>query len=572
MANSAEVGALRVRLAMDAGEFRRGAKDAEGITDRLARNFGINEKSITRAGTVMTAAMVGAVTAIAVAVTRALGQINKLGRATEVLGASSEQLSRLGYAATVTGVGLDTLTAASTSLSKSLFDIANGDKTSEAARALSAMGISATDSAGNVRQFDAVLIDIAGKFQTYSDGAGKAALASSLFGSAGASMLPLLNQGAGGIRTLTAESDKLGATLSSKTAAAAAQFGTEVNRLLAAGGAFNQQLAAALLPTLQFVADKFISVTKESGLLEVAIAAIDATFKGLVFSGVVVKAVFDAVGATLTQVSQALIAAAQGNFQQAWDLLKTNGQQLSTIVLQVYADFNRLYNGIAKGGAAAAGAMAGTVAPPVIQSLTDIADAARKTREETQMLMDDINNSPTEPLEEKQLRLNALYNEGRINQKQNAEGHRKAAEIGRQSMDALLSTTSQTLGAIFKESKAAAIAQALINTYQGISRAIASYPPPYSYAMAGLQAAMGFAQVASIRSTSEKSSGGGSSSVGSAAGAVAAAPSEGSGGGSSSTLFVQGISSGQMFTAEAVRDLAGRLLDFQRDGGKVVLS
>jgi TP901 family phage tail tape measure protein len=46
--------------------------------------------------------------------------------------------------------------------------------------------------------------------------------------------------------------------------------------------------------------------------------------------------------------------------------------------------------------------------------------------------------------------------------------------------------------------KAAGIADATINTYKGINQALGAFPPPYSFIMAGLVGAAGFANVASI--------------------------------------------------------------------------
>jgi hypothetical protein len=54
----------------------------------------------------------------------------------------------------------------------------------------------------------------------------------------------------------------------------------------------------------------------------------------------------------------------------------------------------------------------------------------------------------------------------------------------------------------FAIGKAAGVASAIINTYQGATKALATYPPPFSYAMAAGQIAMGMAQVAQIKSAS----------------------------------------------------------------------
>ncbi len=69
-----------------------------------------------------------------------------------------------------------------------------------------------------------------------------------------------------------------------------------------------------------------------------------------------------------------------------------------------------------------------------------------------------------------------------------------------------LATGFQALGQYNKKAfaigKAAGIANAIINTYQGATKALATYPPPFSYAMAAGQIAMGMAQVAQIKSAS----------------------------------------------------------------------
>ncbi len=65
--------------------------------------------------------------------------------------------------------------------------------------------------------------------------------------------------------------------------------------------------------------------------------------------------------------------------------------------------------------------------------------------------------------------------------------------------------------AMFRINQAAAIANAVVNTAQGVTKALASYPPPLSFAMAAAQAAAGAVQIGSIASASF--GGGGSASA-----------------------------------------------------------
>jgi hypothetical protein len=126
---------------------------------------------------------------------------------------------------------------------------------------------------------------------------------------------------------------------------------------------------------------------------------------------------------------------------------------------------------------------------------------------------------------------------------------------------------ASTLTTVFSKSKAAAIAAAIINTAVGITKALSTLPPPLSWAQAALIAASGAAQIATISRTNASGGGGGAPSVSGSGGSgadtsAAAMPQQ---------LMVQGISPGQMFSGEVVRDFAQKLIDFQKDGGVVVL-
>lgn len=82
-----------------------------------------------------------------------------------------------------------------------------------------------------------------------------------------------------------------------------------------------------------------------------------------------------------------------------------------------------------------------------------------------------------------------------------------------QSKMQLASTTFGQAKQLFGEhtavGKAAAVAEATINTYLGITKALSAYPPPYNAIMAGITGAMGFLNVNKIMSTTVKYAEGG---------------------------------------------------------------
>lgn len=77
---------------------------------------------------------------------------------------------------------------------------------------------------------------------------------------------------------------------------------------------------------------------------------------------------------------------------------------------------------------------------------------------------------------------------------------------------------------LFKLNKAAGIANAVINTYQGVTEALAAYPPPISFIMAASQLAAGMAQVNAIKGQQFGGSTGGGGSISSGSVAVGTTP------------------------------------------------
>ena len=183
--------------------------------------------------------------------------------------------------------------------------------------------------------------------------------------------------------------------------------------------------------------------------------------------------------------------------------------------------------------------------------------------------------TPYEQMNETVRKLNDQYKAGAISATALGRAQEQAALGAANSYADMASTIGANLSTVFAKNKAVAIATGTIDAIGAALKALAAYPPPFSYIAAAAALAAGIAKVAAIKSTSEGGGGGGAAASGGSASPMAptaqpgaqAAPA-----GNSRTLLVQGINPGQMFSGDVVRDLAGRLLDYQRDGGKVVLA
>lgn len=137
------------------------------------------------------------------------------------------------------------------------------------------------------------------------------------------------------------------------------------------------------------------------------------------------------------------------------------------------------------------------------------------------------------------------------------------------SLAEMTASTANSNKKMFELNKAAGITNAIINTYEGVTKALASYPPPISFAMAGAQLAAGMAQVAAIKS---QSFGGGKTSAPAATAPSAIAgtsggSSSGGGGGAAREVVVSGINPNDIFSGTQLVELINRA---QRDGAVVM--
>ena len=198
----------------------------------------------------------------------AVDMLDKLDDLSEKTGISVENLSTLRYAGEVTGTTLEAIATSVKKLSVNMVEAANGNK--EAAATFKAVGVEVRNTDGSLRNQDAVLGDLADRFASYADGAGKSALAQKIFGKAGADMIPLLNQGSDGIARLRKEAEGLGLVYGGELAKQAAVFNDNLKKLELSAEAAKVQLAGGLLPTLNGLVETFVQL-KSNGVFWLAI-------------------------------------------------------------------------------------------------------------------------------------------------------------------------------------------------------------------------------------------------------------------------------------------------------------
>ncbi len=185
------------------------------------------------------------------------------------LDVSTKALSELKYAAGTCGVEFSSLTAGLEALSNNTKEAAKGAGSTY--EALSLLGLSAKEL--SAISPDQQFARISEELMRVSDASVKAQLAMQIFGSEGAALLPLLDQGADGIKALQAEAQALGASLSGEDCAAMKKFNEELMKLQTV---LTGLLTAALIPILPAITAFFTAISDGHPAITFIIAGISS--------------------------------------------------------------------------------------------------------------------------------------------------------------------------------------------------------------------------------------------------------------------------------------------------------
>lgn len=177
-------------------------------------------------------------------------------------GFAVEDLSRLGFAAGQTGTDVETLEKGLFGVQRFMLALRQGSKT--AADSLKLLGLNATD-LQNATQIDRLKM-FADGLAKIEDAGLRGALAQQMFGRAGRQLLPLLQGGSAGIEEYFKQADKLGITMSTDDATAAAFLADRIDELKTIFKGAAIQVGAALAPELTKLA-KFL-VGAASGVVQ----------------------------------------------------------------------------------------------------------------------------------------------------------------------------------------------------------------------------------------------------------------------------------------------------------------
>ena len=206
-------------------------------------------KMIAGAALNMKTALVGAagVAGMGLLISRSLSATDALSKTATRIGTTTESLSRLQYAAKISGVETQTLNMAMQRFGRRASEAAVG--TGEAKGALKELRLNASDLIK--LPLDEQMIKLAQAFEENIDPIDRTRIAMKLFDSEGVALLQMTELGAAGMRELFKEAEMLGAVMSTDAAKGVADANDAMTKLFTIFKGVTAQMTAALAPALE---------------------------------------------------------------------------------------------------------------------------------------------------------------------------------------------------------------------------------------------------------------------------------------------------------------------------------
>jgi hypothetical protein len=329
MANT--LSTLVVRMAADIGQFQSDM----GKAVHEAQKFKTAVNRIL--GTVGVGVSIGAFASFIKGSIDAADALNDLRTRT---GLTGQQLLVLKGAADRSGSSLEGISDVTSKLSSRLTEAARG--TGDAAEAYAAMGINVKDVNGNLKNVDTILKEVGAKFQTYEDGANKAALATAAFGRGGDKLIPVVEA----IEETEQRFKRLGITIEDEVITAADKFNDKARDIRDLVDVMGRRITAALLPAMNTLADALTNAAQSGDFFNTVGAATKTVLETLLVLGANVAFVFRSIGIGIGGAIAQMEALARGDFKG----FKAIRKELESDLNKLRSDLDSFEKGVFSGG------------------------------------------------------------------------------------------------------------------------------------------------------------------------------------------------------------------------------
>lgn len=333
---------LVVKLEAESARLQKDLDKANNKLGRFEKNAGRANKALKNMAKVGGAALVGLAGTLTILTKKSLDLADKIGKLSQSSGLSTETLSRLRYQSELTGSSFDEITKGVTRLQRSMYDAEQGLKTQS--DAFDKLGVSVTDSDGNLRDTEETMLEVAERFSQMEDGAEKAALAQVLFGRAGSRMIPFLNSGKEGLKAMADEADALGITMSGELTAAAERTNDNMTRIKTAMEGVFLRVMAQALPRIEEFTKKLVAWSKESGNVERTMTGINNAMKVAATVWTVLSRALEVVGKKLGAAAAQTALIFEGDFKGAATVWKQSNIDAIDTVADGLADLQKTWD------------------------------------------------------------------------------------------------------------------------------------------------------------------------------------------------------------------------------------
>lgn len=270
------LGSIVVRLSMNTADFETDAGRASKTAERRAKEI---DKSFRDAGKAIGLALGAGLAIATAAITKTIDRMDDMSKSAQRVGLPTEEFSRLAYAGELADVEMSTLVSTLGKLTK-----AQGmalDSTTDQAKVFDALGISVTDTTGKMRSSTDVLADFADRFKAMGGSQEAMAAGFQIFGRSFQDMIPLIKDGADGIRNAAEESDRLGKTLSTEAGQQAELFNDNLTRLKGSIFGATMEIVQGMLPALVQLSGDLDTAGGSTGRLTAAGQGLGSMLTGL---------------------------------------------------------------------------------------------------------------------------------------------------------------------------------------------------------------------------------------------------------------------------------------------------
>ena len=532
------------------------------------------------------------------------------------IGATVTELQTLTRAGDLAGISTEEMATNMQQFNRRLGDaITNGGRTADA---LKNVGLSAS-ALVNMPLSDRMNA-VADAMTGLETPAQRAQLAFDLFGRNGMKMTEVLAGGSAALEQAQADVIGFGVALSDIEARQVEQAGDAMTAFGLASKGVGNQLSVVFAPILEGIGNAFADSARKTGgfreeietAFNVGVAVAGAFADALRYVGIGFDTIIAGAYASNLALEEVLAATGQGSagaVALAKHQLQSHLDEMNELITSEMPS-DKIQKIIGQWQAdSLTGATNGVdSAPPALGFVSEDADSAKEQEKQAQKLEKLRESLLTEEEAENESYLNRLnqlqtyYDNEMLTQgernsmkekieSQHMDNMKKIRQSGEMTiakfeamsykdraktvfgeLQSLTQGVAQHSRSMFEINKVAGIANAVISTYEGVTKTLAAYPAPYNLALAGVVAAAGFAQVAAIKSTTFNGGGGGAAP--SLSGSTGGAPvtEVGGGGGSQSRnldVTLNGVGLGDLFSGKQVKDLIGKINEQIEDGATI---